>query len=44
MDTTSVVLCMENKIPIVVFNMTEEGNLHRVLMGETVGSLVKEAC
>jgi uridylate kinase len=44
MDTTSVVLCMENKIPIVVFNMTKKGNLQRVLMGEAVGSLVKEAC
>jgi uridylate kinase len=44
MDTTAVVLCMENKLPIYVFNMAEKGNLKRVLMGESLGSIVKEAC
>ncbi|KPL18260.1 MAG: uridylate kinase [candidate division Zixibacteria bacterium SM23_81] len=44
MDTTAVVLCMENKVPIIVFNMTEGGNLKRVLLGEKVGTLVKEEC
>jgi len=44
MDTTAVVLCMENKLPIIVFNMTEKGNLLRVLLGEKLGSIVKEAC
>jgi uridylate kinase len=44
MDTTAVVLCMENTIPIVVFDMTREGNLLRVLMGEEMGSMVKEVC
>jgi len=44
MDTTAVVLCMENKVPIIVFNMTEQGNLRRVILGEKVGSLVKEEC
>jgi uridylate kinase len=44
MDTTAVVLCMENEVPIIVFNMTEKGNLKRVLLGEEVGTLVKEEC
>jgi len=44
MDTTSVVLCMENHIPIIVFDMTQQGNLKRVLMGEELGSIVKEVC
>jgi uridylate kinase len=44
MDTTAVVLCMENKVPIIVFNMTEGDNLRRVLLGEEVGTLVKEEC
>lgn len=44
MDTTAVVLCMENKVPIIVFNMTEKGNLKRILLGEEVGTLVKEEC
>jgi len=38
------VLCMENHIPIVVFDMTQEGNLRRVLSGEEMGSIVKEVC
>jgi uridylate kinase len=44
MDTTAVVLCMENHIPIIVFDMTQEGNLRRVLMEEEMGSIVKEVC
>lgn len=44
MDTAAVVLCMENKIPIVVFNMMKTGNLMRLLKGDDIGSLVKEAC
>ena len=44
MDTTAVVLCMENGVPIIVFNMTEKGNLKRILLGEEVGTLVKEEC
>jgi uridylate kinase len=40
MDATAVSLCMENSLPIVVFNVLEEGNLRRVVMGETVGTLV----
>ena len=43
MDTTAISLCMENKLPIVVFNLNRPGNLHRVVMGEQgVGSLVSD--
>ena len=43
MDTTAISLCMENKLPIVVFNLNRPGNLHRVVTGERgVGSLVSD--
>jgi uridylate kinase len=43
MDTTAISLCMENKLPIVVFNLNTAGNLRRVVTGEPgVGSLVGE--
>jgi len=40
MDTTAISLCMDNHMPIIVFNLNVPGNLKRVLMGEKVGSLV----
>jgi uridylate kinase len=40
MDMTAFTLCQENKLPIIVFNMNQAGNLRRVVMGETVGTLV----
>lgn len=40
MDATAVSLCMDNKLPIIVFNMTVPGNIKRVLMGERIGTLV----
>jgi uridylate kinase len=40
MDATAISLCMENKLPIIVFDLWEEGNIRRVVMGERVGSLV----
>lgn len=40
MDLTAFSLCMENRIPIIVFNMQVPGNLGRVLSGEDVGTLV----
>ena len=40
MDSTAISLCMDNKMPIIVFNMNVPGNIKRVLMGEPVGSLV----
>ena len=40
MDTTAISLCMNNHLPIIVFNLNVPGNLKRVVMGEKVGSLV----
>jgi uridylate kinase len=40
MDTASISLCMDNKIPIVVFNLIQRGNIKRIVMGESVGSRV----
>jgi uridylate kinase len=40
MDATAISLCMDNKLPIVVFNMYESGNIRRVVMGEAVGTTV----
>lgn len=40
MDSTALTLCMENQMPIVVFDLGEEGNIERVVMGEKVGTLV----
>jgi uridylate kinase len=40
MDSTAISLCMDNKMPIVVFNMGVDGNLKRVVLGERVGSTV----
>lgn len=41
MDSTAISLCMDNKLPIVVFNLHEKGALKRVVLGEAVGTLVK---
>ena len=41
MDMTAFTLCMENQLPIIVFDMNKPGNLLRVVMGEEVGTLVK---
>jgi uridylate kinase len=43
MDSTAISLCMDNKMPIVVFNMNVPGNLNRVVRGEAVGSIVTAA-
>jgi uridylate kinase len=40
MDSTAITLCMDNNMDIVVFNMFEEGNIARVVNGETIGTLV----
>lgn len=40
MDATAVSLCMDNSIPLVVFDVTKGGNLKRVIEGESVGTLV----
>ncbi len=40
MDSTAASLCMDNKIPIIVFNLTEEGNILKAAMGERIGTYV----
>ena len=40
MDATAISLCMDNKMPIVIFNLRKPGNLTRAVLGEPVGSLV----
>ncbi len=40
MDTTAISLCMDNNLPIIVFNLNVPGNLKRVILGEKIGSLV----
>jgi len=40
MDMTAFTLCMDNKMPIIVFNLFEEHNFRRVVLGETIGTLV----
>ena len=40
MDSTATSLCMDNKMPIVVFNMKEKGNIRKALTGEKIGTLV----
>jgi uridylate kinase len=41
MDMTAFTLCMENKLPIIVFDMNKAGNLLKIVQGESVGTLVK---
>ncbi len=41
MDLTAFTMCSENKIPIIVFDMNQKGNLIRIVKGENVGTLIK---
>src|SRR4029078_470655 len=40
MDATAISLCMDNRVPIIVFNIKKNGNIKRVIAGEKIGSLV----
>lgn len=40
MDSTAISLCMDNSMPIIVFNLKEKGNIKRIIMGEKIGSTV----
>ena len=42
MDATAISLCMDNRVPIIVFNLGTRGNIMRAVMGEKIGSIVKE--
>jgi len=41
MDATSIAMCRDNKLPIIVFNLNTAGNIMRMAMGETVGTVIK---
>jgi uridylate kinase len=41
MDSTAITLCMDNQMPIIVFNLTVKGNIKRVLIGEQLGTVVQ---
>ncbi len=43
MDATAVSLCMDNSLPILVYNLTKPGYLKRIVQGEKLGSLIEEA-
>jgi len=40
MDATAITLCMDNNLPLIVFNLTAPGNIHRILQGERIGTRV----
>jgi uridylate kinase len=40
MDSTAITFCMDNKLPIVVFDLMEPGNIRRALEGQAIGTLV----
>jgi uridylate kinase len=40
MDSTAITFCMENQLPIIVFDASKPGNIHRALVGESIGTLV----
>ncbi|HSE91690.1 MAG TPA: UMP kinase [Methylomirabilota bacterium] len=40
MDATAISLCMENRLPIIVFDLTQSGNIKRIVLGEPLGSIV----
>lgn len=41
MDATAISLCMDNKLPIIVFNLNKEGNIRQVVLGKKIGTIVK---
>jgi uridylate kinase len=41
MDATAVSLCMDNKLPMIIFNLTTAGNIKKVLLGEKIGTTIK---
>ena len=42
MDATAISLCMDNRVPIIVFNLATRGNIKRAVLGERIGSIVRE--
>jgi uridylate kinase len=42
MDMTAITMCMEHRLPIIVFNLREEGNIVKAVSGESIGTLINE--
>ena len=42
-DSTAISLCMDNNMPIVVFNLLKEGNIARAVAGEKIGTMISNA-
>ncbi|MDY6842544.1 MAG: UMP kinase [Thermodesulfobacteriota bacterium] len=42
MDSTAISLCMDNKLPIIVFNLTKVGNIKKAVIGENIGTIIGE--
>jgi uridylate kinase len=40
MDSTAISLCMDNRLPLIVFNLKEKGNFKRVVQGDPIGTVV----
>jgi uridylate kinase len=40
MDSTAISMCMDNNLPIVVFDLTKPGNIKRAILGENIGTVV----
>jgi uridylate kinase len=43
MDSTAITLCMDNSLPLIVFNLKERGNFKRLTQGDKIGTLVTAA-
>jgi uridylate kinase len=41
-DATAISLCMDNRMPIVVFNLLQDGNIARAVAGERIGTLISQ--
>ncbi len=41
MDSTSIAMCRDNKLPILVFNLNTAGNIMRMSMGESIGTVIR---
>ncbi len=41
MDATAVSLCMDNKLPMIIFDLTQPGNIRKVVLGESIGTTIK---
>jgi uridylate kinase len=41
MDATAISLCMDNQLPVIVFNLTQKGNIKRVVLGQKIGTIIR---